>query len=125
MNKNLNKELNLKSRVRSFSYALNGLHEFFASQTNAWIELIAMLVLLFLGFYYHISNAEWLSILLAIGLVFTAEILNTAIEYLTDLVSPNHHPLAGKVKDLASAAVLLACMVALIIGVIIFSKYMI
>lgn len=125
MNKNLNKELNLKSRVRSFSYALNGLHEFFATQTNAWIELIAMFVVLFFGFYYHISNAEWLSILLAIGLVFTAEILNTAIEYLTDLVSPNHHPLAGKVKDLASAAVLLACMVALIIGVIIFSKYMI
>jgi diacylglycerol kinase len=125
MNKNLNKELNLKSRVRSFSYAINGLQEFFATQTNAWIELIAMVVVLFFGFYYHISNSEWLSIIMAIGLVFTAEILNTAIEYLTDLVSPDHHPLAGKVKDLASAAVLFACIAALIIGVIIFSKYII
>lgn len=125
MNNNLSKDLNLKSRMRSFSYALNGLREFFITQTNAWIELIATMVVLFFGFYYHISYEEWLQIILVIGLVFTAEILNTSIEYLTDLVSPNHHPLAGKVKDLASAAVLLACIVALIVGVIIFSKYII
>jgi hypothetical protein len=72
------------------------------------------------GFLYRISSTEWLTIILCISLVIGMEAMNTAVEWLTDLVSPEYHPLAGKVKDVAAAAVLITVIGAVVAGLIIF-----
>ena len=70
--------------------------------------------------YFSLSALEWCTVLLALGLIWAAEGMNTALERLTDLVSPGFHPLAGMAKDIAAGAVLLASVGALLVGVIIF-----
>ncbi len=120
-----NTNFSLNNRLKSFSYALKGLKEFFKTQHNAWIEFFVALVVIMAGFYFDVTQSEWIFLIFAIAIVLTAEMLNTAIEYLTDLVSPNYNEKAGKVKDLASAAVLISAIAAGITGIIIFSKYII
>jgi diacylglycerol kinase len=73
-----------------------------------------------LAAYFHISELEWLAIILVSGLVLTAEVLNTALEELCDMLRDTHDPHVGKIKDLAAGAVLLASATALIVGLIIF-----
>lgn len=114
------KKFSIKNCLNSFRYAFNGLKLFFNTQRNAWIHTIALVFALALGFYFQLSTSEWIVIAFAAGLVFTAEIINTSIEFLTDLVSPGSNSQAGKVKDLAAAAVLVASITALLIGAIIF-----
>ena len=111
------------SRIKSFGYAIKGLKEFFSTQKNAWVEIVASIFVVFAGFYFNISTNEWLSVLLCIGLVFVAEIINTSLEYLCNLVSPNYNPLAAKIKDLAAAAVLMASVFSMIIAMVVFWKY--
>jgi diacylglycerol kinase (ATP) len=72
------------------------------------------------GAYFSISALEWCVVLLALALIWAAEGLNTALERLTDLVSPGYHPLAGRAKDLAAGAVLLASVAAVLTGAVIF-----
>jgi diacylglycerol kinase len=72
------------------------------------------------GFYFHLSLIEWALLVMSIAFVLSAEAMNTALEYLTDLASPDHHPLAGKAKDVAAAAVLIAAFNAIIVGLILF-----
>lgn len=110
----------LKSRIKSFKYAFQGLFDLFSSQPNARIHLIIGIIVLILGYFLSLTYTEWILVTLAIASVLAAESFNTAIEYLTDLVSPNHHPLAGKVKDLSAAAVLITATGAALIGLIIF-----
>ncbi|MEL6668204.1 MAG: diacylglycerol kinase family protein, partial [Bacteroidota bacterium] len=76
------------------------------------------LMILFLGILLSFERWEWVAVLICIGLVWTAEALNTALEYLTDLVSPEYHPLAGKAKDMAAAAVLCAALASLVVGLL-------
>jgi diacylglycerol kinase (ATP) len=114
----------IKSRLRSFVYAFNGLKLMLKGQYNFFIHIIIALIAIALGFYFDLSRAEWLWIILSIGMVFSAEIFNTSIEHLTDLAHAEPNPLAGKVKDLAAAAVLVASVTALIIGLIIFIPYL-
>ena len=77
-----------------------------------------------LGVYCRITRLEWALLALAVAGVWTAELLNTAIEALTDLVSPAWHPLAGKAKDVAAGAVLLAALGALVVGALVFGPYL-
>jgi undecaprenol kinase/diacylglycerol kinase (ATP) len=79
-----------------------------------------MVLVIAFGFVYELTTFEWCWITLAIGLVIVTEILNTAIEHLTDLVSPEFHPLAQKTKDAAAGAVLIASIIAVIIGLLVF-----
>jgi len=81
--------------------------------------VVAALVLIF-GIVFKISIMEWIVCLLCIGLVFGAEMMNTAIENVVDLASPDLHPLAGKAKDIAAGAVLLCAIISVIIGLLIF-----
>lgn len=108
------------SRIQSFRYALRGLADVIASQPNARIHLVAAAVVATAGFYFQISSGEWCAVLLCIALVISLEAANTAIEHLTDLVSPDFHPLAGKAKDAAAAAVLVAAMGAVAVGLVVF-----
>jgi diacylglycerol kinase (ATP) len=111
----------LLKRLYSFGYAFRGIAYFICTQPNAWIHLIAMVVVICLGFYQKLNLTEWVLIVLAVGLVLSAEAFNTAVEKLTDLVSPEYHPIAGIVKDIAAGAVLITAIAAAVIGVLIFT----
>jgi diacylglycerol kinase (ATP) len=110
----------LKKRMRSFGFAWNGIRLMFATQPNAVIHFIAMVLVVVLGFFFQISLTEWALVVFAIGLVLSAEAFNTALENLVDLASPEYNERAGRVKDIAAGAVLLAAICAVIIGLIIF-----
>jgi len=110
----------IKERLKSFQYALKGILLLFQTEPNAKIHLAITFIVVAGGFFFSISSTEWCLLILAIAIVLCAEGMNTAIEYLTDLVSPNIHPLAGKTKDVAAGAVLLAAIGAAIVGCIIF-----
>jgi diacylglycerol kinase len=77
-----------------------------------------------MGWYLEITKTEWILSLFCIALVLSLEAINSAIEYLVDLASPDFHPLAKKSKDIAAAAVLIAAIFALIIGLLIFLPYL-
>ena len=79
-----------------------------------------MMVVIAAGIFFRVSNTEWLVLTLTMTLVMAAEGFNTALEFLTDLVSPNYHELAGKTKDVAAGAVLITAIGAIVIGMIIF-----
>lgn len=114
------KSSNFNKRINSFKYAFRGLFDLFRTETNAQIHLCLTLLVLLSGLYFNLSSLEWILLIFAIILVLSAEAFNTAIEALTDLVSPDHHPLAGKTKDIAAAAVLITAIGAAIIGLLIF-----
>ena len=110
----------LKKRIESFKFAFAGIRHFIKSEPNVIIHLLAALIVIICGFFFSINKVEWCLVIFAIGLVLSAEAFNTSIEYLTNLVSPDYHELAGKTKDVAAAAVLLAAIAAAIVGLIIF-----
>jgi diacylglycerol kinase len=116
--------MSVQKRMASFRYAMQGLYDMVRSQPNARIHLFVAVLAISLGFYCHISRMEWVALIICIALVLALEALNTALEYLTDLVSPDFHPLAGKVKDAAAAAVLLAAAGAVIVGLLIFIPHL-
>jgi len=115
----------LRKRIASFGYAFKGLATLIVSQPNARIHLLATLLVLSAGSYFDLQRWEWVSIVLAVALVLAAEAVNTALEFLTDLVSPDYHRLAGKAKDVAAAAVLLAAIGAACVGILIFLPYVV
>ncbi len=110
----------LSRRLKSFKYAFNGLSDLVKTQPNVRVHLAAMCLVIIAGLVFDLNLTEWCLVVLAIAIVLMAEAFNTALEYLTNLVSPGYHPLAGKTKDVAAAGVLLAAMGAAAIGLIIF-----
>lgn len=107
-------------RLNSFKYAFNGLFDLIKTQPNTRFHLLAAMVVILGGIFLKISKPEWCVVALSITIVLAAEAFNTALEYLTDLISPGHHPLAGKAKDVAAAGVLLTAFGAAAVGLIIF-----
>lgn len=107
-------------RLKSFAPAFKGLFWFFRNEKNARVHLLAIVVVVAAGFYFDIEKTEWLVIVLTIGIVVTAEALNTAIEKWVDLVSPERSEKAGRIKDIAAGAVLFAALAAICIAGIIF-----
>ena len=113
-------EVDMKKPIKSFKYAIRGIQDVISGEMNMRIHLfIAVLVVIF-GLVFKISNIEWLVCVLCFALVMTAEMLNTAIEAVVDLVSPEKHELARKAKDVAAGAVLLSAFFAAIAGLLIF-----
>lgn len=117
------KEFSLIKRARSFTHAGRGIFVFFKTTHNAWIHTAVCIAAIALGLYVQITNIEWVMIIFAIGLVFSAEAFNTAIEIDIDLTSPEYHPYARDVKDVSAGAVLLSAITASIIGLLIFLPY--
>ena len=120
MSNKSHKKFSLEKRVESFKYALNGLKIVFREEHNARIHLIVSLIVIACGFIFHISTVEWIIICFAIGLVISMEIINSAIENLSDFVSPEYHKLIKKVKDLSAAAVLVCTILSVVIGILVF-----
>src|SRR5256885_11492748 len=110
-------------RIRSVRHAVRGILRMIRCQHNAWIHALATLVVLAAAFLLRVSAADWCWIILAISIVWTAEALNTAFEFLADAASPEFHPLVRDAKDVAAGAVLVTAMAAAVIGVIIFWPY--
>jgi diacylglycerol kinase len=116
--------IDVRKRLQSFRYAFQGLADLFRSQPNARIHLVAATAVVIAGFYFQVSRLEWMALILCIALVWALEAVNTALEYLTDLISPGQHPLAGKAKDVAASAVLIAAIGAVFIGLVIFGPHL-
>ncbi len=112
-------------RALSFSYAFNGIKILLTSQPNARIHLIITFGVAGAGLLLGISLLEWSVIVLAMIAVWCAEALNTAIELLADAAIPEVHPLVKQAKDVAAGAVLLAAVGSILIGLLIFSPYII
>lgn len=116
----MNSPQRARTRLESIGYGLAGIWYVLRTQRNAWIHSIATLAAISLGFWLSISKTEWAMLVIAISIVWLAELMNTALEALMDLVSPENHPLAKVAKDVAAGAVLLTSISALIIGFLIF-----
>ena len=114
----------LKGRLRSVGFAVQGLRVLLATQPNARIHALATVCVVAAGWYWQVSRADWLALVLAIAMVWVAEAINTGIEWAVDLASPEHHPLAGKAKDVAAAAVLLASLAAVVVGLLVFVPHL-
>ena len=114
------KKFSLIGRIQSANHALRGLGIFFRLEHSSWFVTFFALLAIYLGFVLNISSIEWLFIVLAIGVVFITETLNTAIEIDIDLTSPQYHPYARDTKDVAAGATLLSTVVSIIVGLIIF-----
>jgi diacylglycerol kinase len=111
---------NFDYQLASFKYAWRGVRYFFNTEMKASIHLVAAILAIVLGIFLKISLMEWALIAIAIGSVFIAEIVNTAIELIVDLASPGQNRKAGSAKDLAASAVLMASFTALVIGLIVY-----
>lgn len=109
----------IKSRLRSFGYAFQGWSYVLRNEPNSWIHAIVTLLILLLAFWLHIPARDLAVILLTIAVVWAAEFFNTAIENIVDLASPEEHPLAKVSKDVSAAAVLIAALISIMVGLLI------
>ena len=108
----------LVSRVHSFRHAFRGWHYALRTQRNAWIHSAIATVVFIVGLWLQLPPRDWAVIILTAALVFSAEFLNTSIEAVVDLASPDHHPLAKIGKDVGAAAVLVSALAAILIGIL-------
>ncbi|MEO8474144.1 MAG: diacylglycerol kinase family protein [Chryseolinea sp.] len=113
----------MKSFFNSFSYAIHGIWSGVADQLNLKVQIGVALIVIGACFYFNIEPLEWCIILLCIGVVLGLEMMNSAVENLVDLVTLERKPLAGKIKDIAAGAVLIVSFISIVIGIIIFRKY--
>lgn len=112
-----------RSRGRAFRYAFSGWWYVIRTQRNAWIHALISVLVIMISFWLKISLLEWALIILAIAMVWIAEFLNTALEAVVDLAS-NHaqHELARVGKDVGAAAVLIAALASVLIGLLVLGR---
>jgi len=115
--------IRLKRLSKSFLYAIRGLIKTFKEEQNLRIQSVAGIVVIFLGFYFKVSSIEWVILILIIGLVLLMELANSAVERVTDVLKPRINNYVKEIKDIMAAAVMLASIVAVVIGLIIFIPY--
>lgn len=107
-------------RVRSVHHAIIGISRMVRSQHNAWVHAAATATVIAAALIFQISKTDWCWVIVSISIVWTAEALNTAFEFLADAASPEFHPLVRDAKDVAAGAVLVTALAATVIGAIIF-----
>ena len=105
---------------RSLNQAWRGLLHTWRTQGHIKFQFVAGISVLCFAWWWGVSNFEWLILIFAIGCVIGAEVMNTALEIVVDMVQPNFHPLAGMAKDVAAGAVLVTTLQAIAIGLIVF-----
>ena len=114
-----------KKQLKSFTFAWKGILTCAGHEQNITFHLIAAIAVVAAGFFFNITHTEWMVVMLCIGTVISAELFNSAIERLVDLVSPEWQKIAGEVKDIAAGAVLVTAIAAAIVGLIVFLPYVI
>ena len=120
-----NKNIKPSKKLAGIKYAFNGIKVLLCEESNALIHCIICVLVISAGFILNISSIEWVAVVIVCGCVFAAEALNTAIERLSDVVSPEYNEAIKKVKDLSAGAVLFMAITAAITGIIIFSPKLI
>lgn len=108
----------LCGRLRSFRPAFQGWAHVWRTQPNAWLHAVITLAVIAVSFWVGLSRTDWVFILLATGLVWVAEFLNTALEAVVDLASPRQHKLAKAAKDVSAGAVVVAAFIAVLVGIL-------
>ena len=113
-----------KKQLKSFTFAWKGILTCAGHEQNITFHLLVAILVIAAGLLFNITHVEWMVVMLCIGTVITAELFNSAIERLVDLVSPEWNKIAGEVKDIAAGAVLATAITAAIIGLIVFLPYL-
>lgn len=108
--------------VRSFLFAIQGFRTALRTERNIKVMLGGALFAVVMGFALRFDLMSWAVVLLCCGVVIAAELLNTAIETIVDLVSPEYHPLAGRAKDISAGAVWSLCVIVAIVGLLVFAR---
>ena len=106
--------------LQTFKHAINGLTQVFKKEQNFKIHSIAAILVIIAGFFFSIDKTEWMIIIIAISIVLSFELINSALEYLSDFVSPDYNNKIKIIKDVSAGAVLIAAIGAFIIGLVIF-----
>ena len=107
------------SRLHSFQHAFRGWGFVLRTQRNAWIHALATTLTVLMALWLHLPLRDWAVLFVTIALVWTAEFINTALEAVVDLASPQQHPLAKAGKDVGAAAVLIASLTSVLVGLLI------
>ena len=115
----------IRGRVQSFRYAWYGLVLMLRSQHNAWLHAFASACVLAVGVLFGLTDGEWCWIILAIMAVWTAEALNTALEFLADAATPEFHPLVKCAKDVAAGGVLISALGSVFIGLLVLGPHLV
>lgn len=115
--------LTLRGRLKSFGYAIQGIAFMLKTQHNAWLHGLATIGVIALAVYCNVSASDWRWLIVAMGMVWVGETINTAVEYLCDVVSPDYNHAVKHAKDIAAGGVLIAAIAALVIGVLTFWPY--
>ena len=113
-------KFSIKARLKSFVYAWAGIIRFFRTEHNAQIHLAVTIVVVFLSFFLKINKTETVAVVFAIAFVWVTEMINTSIEKAMDFITQERHPQIKNIKDMAAGAVLIAAIVAVVIGGIVF-----
>ena len=115
----------LTRRIRSFRFAIRGICRLVSSQHNAWLHAAATVLVVVAGAVFHVSTNDWCWIIVATSIVWTAEAMNTSLEFLADVACTDIHPLVRDAKDVSAGAVLISAIAATIIGTIVFWPYVV
>ena len=111
----------MKARFdKSLKHAIEGIKVCYLRERNMKIHIFIMMCVMICGFVFHIAYFEWIICLLLFAIVISLELVNTAVEAVVDLCSPQIHPLAKYAKDVAAGAVLVSAILATVIGLLIF-----
>lgn len=120
MELNKKEKFSVRKRIVSFKYALNGLRILFSEEHNARIHAAVTIFVVTMGILFSISSVEWMILCILTGMVFSLEIINSAIENLCDYISPEWNNMIKKIKDLMAAAVFITTVISVVCGTIIF-----
>lgn len=110
----------VSGRIKSIGFAVKGAFKLVTTEHSVMVQFSIMLLMIFAGFYFHISREEWMLQILAFGLVLGIEGVNTAVEKIADFIHPEFHNRIGFIKDIAAGAVLFAASSALTVGALIY-----
>jgi diacylglycerol kinase (ATP) len=113
----------LAARLKSFRYAIDGIVFMLRTQHNAWLHGVATVIVISLGLACDVNAQDWRWLIAAMAMVWVAETLNTAVEYVCDVLSPEYHLAVKHAKDIAAGGVLIAAIAALLIGAMTFWPY--
>ena len=113
------------SLFKSFSFAIHGISHVFKHERNFRIHTLSVILVLILAFLFKCDFIELSLLIIVMGMVLVAEMINSAIEYTWDKLEPNHHPVVGIIKDTMSGSVLIASLVAFFVGLLIVLRHII
>ena len=113
-------EFSIRSRIKSFRFAMDGIVSFFKREHNAWLHFLATIAVFTLAALVEVTKIELLALVFAVGFVWVAEMFNTCIEHVMDFISDQRHTEIKFIKDVAAGAVLTAALTALAVGAVVF-----